>query len=89
MANRCPLSINNRNNKLFNILNIGSWEDKDKMTRFAVYDLWFYGGILMMGFSVMLFAVQAVFYIIKKAGIRKKLDEEYGQPQKYHIRDKG
>lgn len=58
------------------------------MTRFASYDLWFYGGIWMMGFAVIFFAAQTVFYLVKKAGIKKKLDEEYGQPQKYHVREK-
>lgn len=58
------------------------------ITRFASYDLWFYGGILMMGFAGIFFVVQAVFYITKKAGINKKLDEEYGQPQKYHMKEK-
>lgn len=59
------------------------------ITQFASYDLWFYGGIWMMGFAGIFFAVQAVLYIVKKAAINKKLDEEYGQPQKYHVREKG
>ncbi len=54
---------------------------------FASYDLWFYSGILMMGVAGILFVAQTVFYIIKKASISKKLDEEYGQPQKYHVRE--
>ena len=57
--------------------------------RFASYDLWFYGGLLLMGLAAVFFVVQAVFYFVKKAGIRKKLDEEYGQPQKYHVRERG
>lgn len=56
--------------------------------QFASYDLWFYGGIFMMGFAVLFFAVQAVVYLLKKAEINKKLDEEYGQPQKYHRKEK-
>ncbi len=56
--------------------------------QFASYDLWFYGGIFLMGFAAVFFTVQAVFYLIKKAGINKKLDEEYGQPQKYHMKEK-
>lgn len=57
------------------------------MTRFASYDLWFYGGIWMMSFAGIFFAAQTVFYFVKKAGIKKKLDEEYGQPQKYHVKE--
>ena len=59
------------------------------MTRFASYDLWFYGGICMMGVAGILFAAQAVFYLVKKGKIHKELDQEYGQPQKYHVREKG
>lgn len=58
------------------------------MMQFASYDLWFYGGISLMGFAVLFFIVQAAVYIIKRAGINKKLDEEYGQPQKYHVKEK-
>lgn len=57
--------------------------------RFARYDLWFYGGILLMAASGVFFAGQAVFYIVKKARIQKQLDEEYGQPQKYHKKENG
>ena len=30
-----------------------------------------------------------VFYLVKKGKIHKELDQEYGQPQKYHVREKG
>ena len=59
------------------------------ITQFASYDLWFYGGILLMAAAGLFFAAQAVFYLMKKAGINKKMDAEYGQPQKYHTKEKG
>lgn len=58
------------------------------MTRFASYDLWFYGGIGLMGLAGVLFAAQTVVYVVKRAGISRQLDEEYGQPQRYHEREK-
>lgn len=58
------------------------------MTRFAGYELWFYGGIFLMAIAGILFTVQTVVYIVKKSAIHKKLDEEYGQPQKYHMKEK-
>lgn len=55
--------------------------------RFSSYDLLFYGGILMMGAAGIFFVAQTIFYITKRSRIHKKLDEEYGQPQKYHMRE--
>lgn len=59
------------------------------ITQYASYDLWFYGGLLLMAIAAIFFVVQTIVYFVKKAGINKKLDEEYGQPQKYHMRGSG
>lgn len=55
----------------------------------AGYELLFCGGITVMAAAGIVFAVQAVYYIIKRADIRRKLDEEYGQPQRYNRKDEG
>lgn len=59
------------------------------MTEFASYDLWFYGGICVMALAGLLLAVQTVLFLLKRAKISRKLDEEYGQPQKYNIKGEG
>ncbi len=37
-----------------------------------------------MALAGLLFAAQAIFFIANRQRINKKLDEEYGQPQKYN-----
>lgn len=56
---------------------------------FMSFELWFYGGILVMALAGVAFVAQAVLFAVKRAGISRKLDEEYGQPQKYNIKGEG
>lgn len=59
------------------------------MAGLASYELWRCGGILIIVLAVMFFAVRMLFFIIKKKSIGRRMDEEYGQPQKYNIKRKG
>lgn len=43
-----------------------------------------YGGNSVMGLSVFLFVVQTVLFAVRRKNISRNMDEEYGQPQKYH-----
>lgn len=56
------------------------------MAGFESFELWYYAGILIMALAGMLLAVQTAVYFVKSRHIRQKLDEEYGQPQKYSIK---
>lgn len=56
------------------------------MTGFKSFELWNYGGILVMVLAGVLLVIQTVIFSIKRRHIREKLDEEYGQPQKYNIK---
>lgn len=42
-----------------------------------------------MALAGLLLAVQTVSFLMKRAKISRKLDEEYGQPQKYNIKGEG
>lgn len=59
------------------------------MTGLASYEWWFYGGISVMILAGLLLAVQTVLFLVKRSSINRKLDEEYGQPQKYNIKGEG
>lgn len=56
---------------------------------FMSFELWFYAGILIMILAGLAFLVQAVLFAAKRADISRRLDEEYGQPQKYNIKEEG
>ncbi len=59
------------------------------MAGLASYEVWFYGGIAIMVLAGILLAVQAIVFFVKRQSISRKLDEEYGQPQKYNIKGEG
>ncbi len=54
------------------------------MAGFEEFEWWFYGGIFIMSLAALLFTGQTVLFAVKKRTIRQKMDEEYGQPLKYH-----
>lgn len=56
------------------------------MEGFESFELWYYAGLLIMALAGMLLAVQTVIFFVKSRHICRKLDEEYGQPQKYSIK---
>jgi len=56
------------------------------MAGFESFELWYYAGILMMALAGMLLAVQTVIFFVKRRRLCRKLDEEYGLPQKYSIK---
>ena len=55
----------------------------------AGFDLLFYTGTAAIAAAVLLFAAGSVRFFIKKKGISRKLDDEYGEPQKYKSRQEG
>lgn len=57
------------------------------MAGFMSFELWFYGGIAVMLLACLLLVIQTIVYLVKRAHIRTKLDEEYGQPQLYNRKD--
>ena len=59
------------------------------MAGLASYEVWCYGGIAIMVLAGILLAVQAIVFFVKRQSISRKLDEEYGQPQKYNIKGEG
>ncbi len=54
------------------------------MKEWMSFDWWFYGGIFVMASAGILFAVQTVLFAVKRKRIGRRMDEEYGQPGKYH-----
>lgn len=59
------------------------------MAGLASYEVWFYGGTATMVLAGILMVVQSTVFLVKRQNISRKLDEEYGQPQKYHVKDEG
>ncbi len=53
------------------------------------FELLFYTGILAMALAIVLFAAGTARFLLKKRRIGRKLDEEYGDPQKYKNRQEG
>ena len=54
------------------------------MFELASYEQLFYGGIAMMIVAALCFIVFLLIYFLRGAKLRKRLDEEYGDPQHYH-----
>lgn len=50
----------------------------------ASYEKLFYGGIAMMVAAALCFIIFLVIYFMRGANLRRRLDEEYGDPQHYH-----
>ena len=48
------------------------------------YEKLFYGGILVMGIALLLIFMFVIILIIRGAKLRRRLDEEYGEPQLYN-----
>ena len=48
------------------------------------YEKLFYGGILVMGIALLLIFMFVIIHIIRGAKLRRRLDEEYGEPQLYN-----
>lgn len=59
------------------------------MIEFMSFELLFYGGIAVMLLAGLFFTVQTIVFLMKRMQISRKLDEEYGQPQKYNRKSEG
>lgn len=55
----------------------------------AGFEICIYIGIAAMALAVLLFAAGSERFLIKRKSIGRKLDEEYGNPQKYKSRQEG
>lgn len=53
------------------------------------FTLLFYTGIAAMALAALLFAAESIRFVVKKKSIGRKLDAEYGDPQKYKSRQEG
>ena len=53
--------------------------EENKMGGLAQMDLWFYGGILLMGLAVLLAVVSVVIFKIKRKHIETRLKDKYGE----------
>lgn len=56
----------------------------EKIFGLASYDLLFYLGIGVMSISIILLIVYLIFYRDAGKRLQKKLDREYGVPEKYN-----
>lgn len=59
------------------------------MAGFESFELLFGGGLLMMALAGLLLAAQTILFVAKRNSIHRKMDEEYGQPQKYNMKGEG
>lgn len=55
----------------------------------AGFEICIYIGITAMALAVLLFTAGSARFLIKRKSIGRKLDEEYGNPQKYKSRQEG
>lgn len=59
------------------------------MTGYMSFELLFYGGIAVMLLAGVFFIIQTIVFLVNRIHISRKLDEEYGQPQKYNRKSEG
>ncbi len=55
----------------------------------AGFEICIYIGIAAMALAALLFAAGSARFLLKRKSIGRKLDEEYGNPQKYKSRQEG
>lgn len=48
------------------------------------YEMLFYGGIFLIAAAACFLVLYLVIYAVRGKGLKRKLDEEYGDPQHYH-----